>query len=224
MTGSVCTDLCHASGGAEGKCGGVCARVRVDELGRRGCGRGNKGAREARARLGAEGERKAAGAGRCGGPAVGPAKPRPPRSRASPPRCPLPPRPCLRALAAPPPELPGRQPPPPPGRRRRRRRTHPEPPREAGMTATPGSALSPPPAPPFPTRGRSALAPAALLGSGLGRRATARQDGEGKTPGREPGFRTSAPSGAAERAAASSVPKGRDARSSGMVTTATPES
>lgn len=222
MTGSVCTDLCHASGGAEGKCGGVCARVRVDELGRRGCGRGNKGAREARARLGAEGERRAAGAGRCGGPAVGPAKPRPPRSRASPPRCPLPPRPCLRALAAPPPELPGRQPPPPPGRRRRR--THPEPPREAGMTATPGSALSPPPAPPFPTRGRSALAPAALLGSGLGRRATARQDGEGKTPGREPGFRTSAPSGAAERAAASSAPKGRDARSSGMVTTATPES
>lgn len=109
-------------------------------------------------------------------------------------------------------------------RRRRRRRTRPEPPREAGMTPTPGSALSPPPAQPFPTRGRSALAPAALLGPGLGRRATAAEDGEGKTPGREPRCRMSAPSGAAERAAASSAPKGRDARSSGRVTTATPES
>ena len=61
MTGSVCTDLCHASGCGEEKCRGVCARVWVDELGRHGCGHRNKGAREAGARLGAEGERRAAG-------------------------------------------------------------------------------------------------------------------------------------------------------------------
>ena len=70
--------------------------------------------------------------------------------------------------------------------------------------------LPPPPTPPFPSGGRSAAAPAALRGPGLGRRGTTAEDcGEwGSPPMRAEGPGDECVSGAAERAAASSAPRG----------------